>query len=181
MSSLPPPLPDAAALASSLRARAQVLDGALAAWPALGKWSHAFFAAQHGREEVAVDHGAGGEPPRWRRAPLGDYLASLPAAAAAAAAAGVQPPYLRTWNLEGRVEAALAGDWAPLPWFADTFKRLDADRQPPFTWLFLGPPGCVTGLHVDIWRARASASAGRCPPAAAPPAVPPPPPPPLPP
>jgi len=103
---------------------------------------------------VAVDHGAGAEPPRWRRAPLGEYLASLPAAAAAAAAAGVQPPYLRTWNLEGRVEAALAGDWAPLPWFADTFKRLDADRQPPFTWLFLGPAGCVTPTHVDIWRAR---------------------------
>ena len=30
-------------------------------------------------------------------------------------------------------------------------RQLKASWQPPFTWLFLGPRGCQTRLHVDVW------------------------------
>ena len=37
------------------------------------------------------------------------------------------------------------------PYFRDFFQTLKPTWRPPFTWLFLGPRGCATRLHVDVW------------------------------
>jgi hypothetical protein len=36
-------------------------------------------------------------------------------------------------------------------YFTDAFRKLPARTRPPFTWLFMGPKGTVSKLHVDIW------------------------------
>lgn len=33
----------------------------------------------------------------------------------------------------------------------DLFKRLPRAQQPPFTWLFIGPQGTRSPLHMDVW------------------------------
>jgi hypothetical protein len=46
----------------------------------------------------------------------------------------------------------LSADYSPPPHLScDLFQRLSPSRRPPFTWLFLGPAGAETRLHVDVW------------------------------
>eukprot|EP00899_Mesostigma_viride_P004248 jgi/Mesvir1/13824/Mv15975-RA.1 len=63
---------------------------------------------------------------------------------------GKTVPYLRTWNFDDDCPA-LMEEFCGEPYFSDLFKKLPVDMQPPFTWLFVGPPGVATRLHVDIW------------------------------
>ena len=44
-------------------------------------------------------------------------------------------------------------DFTPPPLFhsSDAFLRLPEDLRPPFRWLFFGPAGTESKLHVDIW------------------------------
>lgn len=102
-------------------------------------------------QQVSVDFGLHQpQEQRWRRMQLSDYIGQLPQMLAEAEQQGVQPPYLRTWNFYEDIPG-LMDDWADPPHFADSFKKLQPEQQPPFTWMFIGPKGCQTKLHVDIW------------------------------
>ncbi len=47
----------------------------------------------------------------------------------------------------------LVDDFTPPPLFhsTDAFLRLPEDLRPPFRWLFFGPAGTQSKMHVDIW------------------------------
>jgi len=47
----------------------------------------------------------------------------------------------------------LVDDFTPPALFHtnDAFRKLPEDLQPPFQWLFFGPAGTQSKLHVDIW------------------------------
>ena len=97
--------------------------------------------------ELLVDHGGGDR----RKQRLADYVSSFPELRATAAATGRPVPYARTWNYEDDCESLCADVEPPLPHFEDYFMLLQKGQQPPFHWLFLGPAGAVTPLHVDVW------------------------------
>lgn len=60
-------------------------------------------------------------------------------------------PYLRTWYFEDDLPG-LMDDWSTPPHFGDdAFRRLPKELQPPFQWLFFGPAGTESRLHVDVW------------------------------
>jgi len=61
-------------------------------------------------------------------------------------------PYLRTWYFSDDIPD-LVEDFTPPPLFhsSDAFLRLPEDLRPPFRWLFFGPAGTESKLHVDIW------------------------------
>lgn len=59
-------------------------------------------------------------------------------------------PYARTWNFDDDCPE-LSADIAPLPHFEDFFQLLPENRRPPFKWIFIGPAGAYTPLHVDVW------------------------------
>ena len=61
-----------------------------------------------------------------------------------------ETPYLRTWNFLDDLPE-LRRDFNPGAHFADLFKALPESMQPPFEWLFIGPAGSHTRLHVDVW------------------------------
>ena len=84
---------------------------------------------------------------------MSEYVANFEAYSARSEAdpASGPPPYLRTWNFYDDVPALLHDFPADSPYFRDYFKTLKEMWQPPFTWLFLGPRGAQTRLHVDVW------------------------------
>ena len=140
-----------------------VLAGLQEGWPAREKWTPAFFRDQHGDLPVAVARGA-----NWGQMRLRDYVDRLGEAAAVRAGGGAEAragdvagivgsdgaegetPYLRTWNFLDDLPE-LRRDFNPGAHFADLFKALPESMQPPFEWLFIGPAGSHTRLHVDVW------------------------------
>ena len=46
--------------------------------------------------------------------------------------------------------------------FQDRFQQLPENQRPPFTWLFVGPCGVQTPLHVDIWCACSGLVCAEC-------------------
>ena len=124
-----------------------VLTDVTASWPCARKWSLRYFAEAHGDVEAVADDGT----PQKLRCPLREYVARLDELADAAEASGTAPAYLRTWNFYDDVPELLDDFPADSPYFRDFFKALKPSWQPPFTWLFLGPRGARTRLHVDVW------------------------------
>ena len=145
------------------RAVPAVLTDVTAAWPCASEWKLSHFAEAHGDVEIVADDGT----PEKLRCTLREYVARMDADAIAADRAADEaesrpddappsppppgPPYLRTWNfLDDRPEWA-SGFESDSPYFRDYFHRLRPEWRPPFTWLFLGPRGAKTRLHVDVW------------------------------
>ena len=117
-----------------------VLTGLQEGWPAREKWTPEFFRENHGDLTVAVARGK-----EWGQMRLRDFVDRL-----GVAQLGDDTPYLRTWNFLDDIPE-LRGDFSPGAHFADLFKVLPESMQPPFEWLFVGPVGSHTRLHVDVW------------------------------
>ena len=117
-----------------------VLTGLQEGWPAREKWTPEFFRENHGDLTVAVARGK-----EWGQMGLRDFADWL-----RAAQPGDDTPYLRTWNFLDDIPE-LRADFSPDAHFADLFKVLPESMQPPFEWLFIGPAGSHTRLHVDVW------------------------------
>ena len=61
----------------------------------------------------------------------------------------IPPPYLRAWEYqETDISRSLQHDYNDPVWAEDYFSRLKTDA-PKFKWLFIGPKGVRTPLHVD--------------------------------
>lgn len=126
-----------------------VLKDVIAEWPAASKWKLDYFAKTHGDLEVVADDGTREK----LRLPMSEYVANFETYSTRSETEPSvgPPPYLRTWNFYDDVPELL-DDFPPdSPYFRDFFKTLKPSWQPPFTWLFLGPRGCQTRLHVDVW------------------------------
>jgi hypothetical protein len=138
------------------RALPVVLTGAMADWPAFAdaekRWTIENFSRRFGDTPVIIDT-AGSKEIK----PIREYLASFPACSAQlreAAKKGEKAPpmpYLRTWYFADQLPE-LVGEFGTPPQFADdAFRRLPEDMVPPFQWLFFGPKGTESKLHVDVW------------------------------
>lgn len=133
-----------------------VLTDVTAEWPCRARWSLDFFAREHGDLEVSVDDGR----KEKMRTTMREYIerfeefardAEASAARDPAGRPGVPVPYLRTWNFEDDAPELSDGFPHDSPYFRDFFQTLKPTWRPPFTWLFLGPRGAATRLHVDVW------------------------------
>lgn len=73
-----------------------------------------------------------------------------------AAAVAADPPYLRLWTY-ARDRPELARDFTPPAAFEDWFGRLPSRLRPdpPPHWIFVGPAGTYTPLHLDPWATHA--------------------------
>ena len=131
---------------------AVVLTDAMEAWPAFQsgsgrKWTIEWFKETYGHIKPGTGIDTAGSKEYMT---LGDYLdkfddyARLPK--------GTAIPYLRTWYFSDDIPE-LVDDFTPPPLFhsTDAFLRLPEDLRPPFRWLFFGPPGTESKMHVDIW------------------------------
>lgn len=136
-----------------------ILTGAMDSWPAFAdkerRWSIEKFKQRFSDTAVTVD--AGGSKERLQ---LGEYLGRFPRfrreqeehwAAGGKGVGAVSMQYLRTWFFAD-VLPELVDDFSTPPHFADdAFRRLPPDMVPPFQWLFFGPRGTESKLHVDVW------------------------------
>ena len=138
------------------RAVPVVLTGAMAEWPAFAdaekRWSIANFSRRFGDTEVIIDT-AGSK----QVMPIRDYLASFADCSAQLrdAAKRGEPtppmPYLRTWFFADQLPELVEEFETPPQVADDAFRRLPPDMVPPFQWLFFGPRGTESKLHVDVW------------------------------
>ena len=115
-----------------------------------------FFASQYAHHQVEVTHAGGGKQ-RWA---LGDYISSWSCASSAGnvlrspvlliCTQQYHPeyPYLRGWSFD-RELPELVDDIRIPCWARDFFDKLPAASRPPFHWIFMGPGGTNTPLHVD--------------------------------
>mmetsp|Transcript_19806 Transcript_19806/g.48624 ORF Transcript_19806/g.48624 Transcript_19806/m.48624 type:complete len:358 (+) Transcript_19806:50-1123(+) len=127
-----------------------VLTDLMDDWPAWRegerKWTFDFFKKEYGTVPCTVDTEG-----RKEDMTLAQYLsrfddyANLPK--------GSPIPYLRTWYFEDDIPE-LAEDFRPPPHFHhdDAFMKLPKELRPPFQWLFFGPAGTESKLHVDVWQ-----------------------------
>ena len=126
-----------------------VITGLMDDWPAFQNgprnWTFDVFSSQYGNTVCPIDTNGTKE-----HMPLADYFRrfdeyeKLPK--------GSPLPYLRTWFFADDIPE-LVNDFKPPAHFhrSDAFKKLPEDLQPPFQWLFFGPKGTESKLHVDIW------------------------------
>ena len=133
--------------------RPVVLRGIVEQWPAWGKWSTRFFADELGNIVVPVDLGGGPQQQRFRKMPLREYFGLL----SSGSPCSRHVPYVRLWRFEESCPA-LARDFAvPRQYVDDHFERLPRHLRPSQApcWLFIGPPGAATPLHLDPWATHA--------------------------
>ena len=138
------------------RALPVVLTHAMESWPAFKdaekKWTIENFAKRFGDTDVIIDTAG-----KKEIKPIKDYLASFPECSAQMKAAADKNekappmPYLRTWYFADQLPELVSEFETPSQFADDAFRRLPDDMVPPFQWLFFGPKGTESKLHVDVW------------------------------
>ena len=125
-----------------LPGRPVVLEGETRDWPALKKWNSDFFRKEHGEVEVTVVRtGDKNDRKRMRLAAYLDYLANV---------VDERPYYLASWVFEKDCPS-LVNDYTNPPLFDRWEKHLPANLRPDWRWLFWGPKGSGSPLHVDTF------------------------------
>ena len=124
------------------RAIPVVLRGLVDTWTAYKDWSTTYFQENWGDLDVKVAFGNKDS----RKMKLKDYLANYENYEREHRASGKASPYLKTWNFLDECPD-MESMFDATPYFRDLFKKFPKRMRPPFSWLFLGPPGVVTLPH----------------------------------
>jgi len=135
--------------------RPVIVTDAMESWPASRKWTFDFFARRYGEEKVIVTDRLG-RASVGRKVALGEYLvyARFPNLTQLAGAAGETPFYLTSFSPFSR-HPELLEDFSE-PYFVDNaYRELEgplfdwyADQ---FSWIFIGPGGTLSPLHLDLF------------------------------
>lgn len=116
-----------------------LIRGATDDWPAHTRWNDTALAAAYGDTLVCVSRRGGRDEHRMK---FGAYLAYMRETTDA------DPFYLANWAFEHDCPALLA-DYRNPPIFARLEARLPPHLRQPWRWIFAGPAGSGSPLHVD--------------------------------
>ncbi|KVL13206.1 cupin-like domain-containing protein [Burkholderia ubonensis] len=116
-----------------------LIRGATDAWPARGKWNADYLAATCGDALVCVSRRHGRDPRQMTLAAFLDYVRDT---------TDDDPLYLANWVFE-HASRSLLDDYRNPPIFERLETRLPAHLRPRWRWMFIGPAGSGTPLHVD--------------------------------
>eukprot|EP01064_Diplonema_japonicum_P009049 TRINITY_DN16500_c0_g1_i1.p1 TRINITY_DN16500_c0_g1~~TRINITY_DN16500_c0_g1_i1.p1 ORF type:complete len:342 (+),score=52.52 TRINITY_DN16500_c0_g1_i1:53-1027(+) len=87
---------------------------------------------------------------RTEEMPLGTFIRSFEKLTEVSERTQTPPPYLRAWDFRTDDTAkVLSNDYTPPEWATDYFDKMKEEDRPDFKWLFIGPKGVRTPLHID--------------------------------
>lgn len=122
------------------RGRPVVVTDEVGRWPAARRWTFEFMREQHGSIVVTAEVGPGGVERETFAMRLGDYVDRL-----------LDPAetrlHLRHWEFWR--DAPLLDADQRLPSYLQDRPRLPRRAWPRMNWIFMGPRGSRTHLHVD--------------------------------
>lgn len=124
-----------------LPGRPVIMTGVTDDWPATRSWGTAAFKQRFGDRRVSVSpQRASAKPIEMTMAEFCDHVESRPE----------HPLYLKNWELATGCPELLE-DFSILPHFADDWIRaLPEDLRPNLLWIYMGPAGAGSPLHVDV-------------------------------
>jgi histone arginine demethylase JMJD6 len=123
-----------------------VLEGAASEWPAIRKWNDDFFLRNYGALDVTVSRVR--DKRDRKRMRLDEYLGYM------RGDAGNDPYYLASWVFDKDCPELLE-DYENPPSFDRWEQHLPAQVRPQWRWLFMGPVGSGSPLHVDTFHSSA--------------------------
>ena len=123
--------------------RPVVITGKAGGWRAYERWTFDFFRRRYGSLEVKVRRS--GMLDAVRNVALGEYLDSF------GSDPGPNPWYLAFWEF-GRSCPELREDYEVPEYFTDNWvENVPMDYRPgEWRWLYIGPAGSRSDLHVDV-------------------------------
>lgn len=110
-------------------------------WPALQLWTPEFFERKYGDLQVTVRrcHARSDS----KRIALREYIRYL------SAPAELDPYYLGNWKFENDCPE-LRSHYRPPVYFESWHEQLPSHLRPCWRWMFIGPSGAGTHMHVDV-------------------------------
>ncbi|MEZ5403206.1 MAG: cupin-like domain-containing protein [Bryobacteraceae bacterium] len=132
-----------------------IVTRAIESWPARAKWTFEFFRAQYGADVVTVADRLF-RAKVTQRVRLGDYLAycQFPMATPLAQVASEYPLYLTSFSPWSR-HPELLDDFADPEFVDNAYRELEGPLRDwylnGFSWIFIGPAGTLSPLHIDLF------------------------------
>lgn len=123
--------------------RPVIIEDATADWPAMRAWSVDAFAARY--RDLAVRVSRNESPYRaGQPTTFGEYARYL------RSHVDLRPLYLSSWAFQHDAPELLGDFHTPHAFADDWFGDLPEALRPCLTWLFIGPAGAGSWLHLDI-------------------------------
>ncbi len=135
--------------------RPVVVTDAMQEWPAWGKWGFDFFAKQYGEERVVVTNRLSGATAA-RRIKMGDFITycQFPAFSPLSKNETDTPFYLTSFS-PFVDHPELYGDFEDPYFLSNLYRSLEGPLgdwyKQGFGWIFIGPAGTLSPLHLDLF------------------------------
>jgi histone arginine demethylase JMJD6 len=126
---------------SELPSEPTLITGMTDDWRAASLWTSEFLRDRFGSTEVKVKRGR--EPHETLTLPLGDYVDYM------ATTADENPYYLSDWTFRFDCPE-LTADYEVPACFENWFDRVPQAIRPEWRWIYMGPSGSRSLMHVDV-------------------------------